>query len=196
MDFHSGSNGKYVAHLCDGADVLLLQEAKDFRLADLVPTGWRALQDTSSEAKAGSAIAVADGITVGDWWLAKGCDPPPDGGMLTRWLCCAELAADSQDMTAISAHAPPPRYGELQPAFNRNLAKVVKGYPDAVVGADANQDIDKFAKALGPSMRAVGKRSGICLVSALPMADVVLDNWGQDKGMTDHPAVGATVGTA
>jgi hypothetical protein len=63
-----------------------------------------------------------------------------------------------------------------------------------VVGADANQDITKFAKALGSGMKAVGKQSGICLVSAMPMAAVVQDSWGQTQGMTDHPAVSADVG--
>lgn len=196
MDFHSGSNRKYLEHLASqGASVLLLQEAKDFVLADLLPAGWRALQDTSSEAKAGSAIAVAESVLVGRWWLVKGCDAPKGGGMLPRWLCCAELASDSgQQATAISCHAPPPRYSQLQPTFNAAVAGVVKSYPDAVVGADANQDIDKFAKALGSGMRAVGKQSGICLVSALPMTDVLLDSWGQKQGMTDHPAVSATIG--
>jgi hypothetical protein len=195
MDFTSGGNSKYLAHLCDGADVVMVQEAKDFRLADALPDGWYALQDSSSEAKAGSAIAVASGVNVERWWMVRACDAPADGGMLPRWLCCAELSTDGEDIVAISAHAPPPRYSELTPGFNAQVAKVVSQYPNrSVVGADANQDIDQFARALGSSMRAVGKQSGICLVSALPMSDVLLDGWGESQNMTDHPAVGATVG--
>jgi len=197
MDFHSGNNGKYISHLIGtGAELLLLQECKDFRLADLLPAGWRALQDSSSEAKAGSAMAVSSGFSVESWWMVKGCDAPAGGGMLPRWLCCAELTHDSgTELAPISCHAPPPRYSQLQPGFNAAVAQVVSQYPKtSVVGADANQDITKFAKALGAGMKAVGKQSGICLVSALPMAAVVQDSWGQTQGMTDHPAVSADVG--
>lgn len=196
MDFHSGQNKTYLRHLTDsGADLLLLQEAKDFRLADLLPAGWRALQDSSSDAKAGSCMATGPGVVVGDWWMVKACDAPADGGMLPRYLCCAELAAeDGRQVTGISAHAPPPRYSSLQPGFNQALAGVVGQYPDAVVGADANQDIDSFAKALGKGMRAYGKQSGICLVSALPVSDVKQDSYGESAGMTDHPAVWGTIG--
>ena len=62
-----------------------------------------------------------------------------------------------------------------------------------VVGADANMDIDTFAKALGPGMTAYGKQSGICLVTALPLTDVEQDHYGEDQGWTDHPSVGGTL---
>jgi len=197
MDFTSGGNQKYLSHLCSGdATVVLLQEAKDFRVGDLLPSGWKALQDCSSEQKQGSAIAVlASAVTVQRWWLVKACDAPAGGGMLPRWLCCAELSCDGEPITAISGHAPPPRYSELQPTFNAAVSRVVADYPQtALVGADANMDKDAFAKALGSGMKAVGKQSGICLVSRMPFADVVQDSYGQSGGHTDHPAVWATVG--
>jgi len=196
MDFTSGGNKQYLAHLCSGdAQVLLLQEAKDFRVADLLPAGWRALQDTSSDAKQGSALAVASGVTVGRWWMVKACDAPPGGGMLPRWLCCAELTVGDEPMCAISGHAPPPRYSSMQPGFNASVSKVVAQYPQtALVGADANMDKDKFATALGSGMKAVGKQSGICLVSRMPFSEVVQDSYGMSGGHSDHPAVWATVG--
>ena len=158
MDFYSGSNEKYLDHLIDGgAEILLLQEVKDFKVADLLPSGWKAYQDTSSEAKAGSAIAVQTAsVSVDKFWLVKGCNPPPEGGMMTRWLACAQVRYEEGGVfTPISGHAPPPRYSSIQPEFNANLKKVVDSNPDPVVGADANQDIDKFANQIGSGMKAV-----------------------------------------
>lgn len=192
LDFTSGHNADYVEYLTDGADVLLLQECKDLTLADLLPAGWTSLQDTSSEAKAGSCIAVREGIDVGRSWLVKGCGEPPGGGMLPRWIACAQLNPGDDEATAISAHAPPPRYSGLQPEFNANVADVVNANPRPLVGADANMDIDKFAKALGPGMRAYGKQSGICLVSSVPLTDVEVDSWAEKYDASDHPCVWGT----
>ena len=140
------------------------------------------------------------------WWLtasvwsAGGCRRPAApqlvAGMLPRYLCCAEVTHESeQRLVPISAHAPPPRYAGLQPEFADSVAEVVSDYPQtALVGADANQDIDAWASELGSGMQAVGKQSGICLVSRMPLGEVQLDSWGENQGMTDHPAVWATVG--
>jgi hypothetical protein len=194
LDFYSGSNAAYLDHLTSGADVLMLQEVKDIRVADLLPPGWAACQDTSSDAKAGAAVCYRTStIDLGAWWIVKGCDPPEGGGMLARWIMCAELDHDARTFTAISAHAPPPRYSELQPGFNAQVARIVDGEISPIVGADANMDIDKFANALGPDMVAYGKQSGICLVTALPLSDVEQDHYGEDQGWTDHPAVGGTL---
>lgn len=195
LDFYSGDNRQYLAHLCADSDLVLVQEAKDLDLGELIPDGWRALQDTSSDAKAGSGILVSHAISVERWWLQKGCGAPAGGGMLPRYLCCAEVTHESeQRLVPIAAHAPPPRYSGLQPEFADSVAAVVADYPQtALVGADANQDIDAWARELGSGMVAVGKQSGICLVSRMPLGDVELDSWGENQGMTDHPAVWATV---
>lgn len=195
LDFHSGSNRDYLAHLTADADLLLLQEAKDITVADLLPSGWESYQDTSSDAKAGSCIAVRSGaLTVDRAWLVKGCDAPPDNGMLPRWIACADVISDDGDsFTAISAHAPPPRYSGLVPGFNAQLAIVCDSNPRPLVGADANQDIDAFARALGNGMRAVGKQSGICLVTADQLEAVLVDHWAEKHGASDHPCVWATL---
>jgi hypothetical protein len=195
LDFYSGSNAAYLDHLCSGADVLLLQEVKDIDVGDLLPPGWAACQDTTTDAKAGAAIAYRTSTTdCLSWWIVKGCDPPEGGGMLARWIICADLDHDGATFTAISAHAPPPRYSELQPGFNAKLSTIVGAEPAPVVGADANMDIDKFAKALGHGVEAYGKQSGICLVTALPLTDVEQDHYGESQGWTDHPAVAGTLG--
>lgn len=196
MDFNAGGNKDYVRYMADnGADVILFQEAKDFRVSDVIPSGWTDYQVTSSEAKAGSAIAVGPGWTLGESWQVLGCGEPAGGGMLPRWITCAEVIG-GDPLTAISAHAPPPRYAELQPSFNAALSGVVGATVAPVVGADANMDKDAFARALGHGMVAVGKQSGICLVTALPMADVDTDDWAEEYGQSDHPCVWATVGEA
>jgi hypothetical protein len=192
LDFYSSGNAAYLEHLTIGADVLTLQEVKDIDVAALMPAGWGVCQDTSSDARAGSAVAYrVEAVALEDWWLVKGCDAPAGGGMLPRWICCADLVHDGGPLFAISAHAPPPRYAELQPGYAAEVAAVVEDYPDAIVGADANQDIDQWARALGPGMVAYGKQSGICLVTRRPVSDVTLDGWGEAHNMTDHPAVAA-----
>lgn len=191
FDFNAGHNRDYVEYLTADADVLLLQECKDFTLADMVPPGWDTYQDTSTEAKAGSCLAARiDAVTISRAWLVKGCGEPPGGGMLPRYIATGAMRTDTgEGFTAISAHAPPPRYSGMQPGFNAALADVCAANPRPIVGADANMDIDKFAQALGPGMRAYGKQSGICLVTADPLADVDVDDWPEGYGVSDHPCV-------
>jgi hypothetical protein len=182
MDFYSGSNQKYLNHLIDGgADVLLLQEVKDFKVKDLLPSGWKCFQDTSSDAKQGSALAwQTSTITVEKTWLVQGCPPEPNGGMMARWLACGQMRYRGGGVfTTISCHAPPPRYSSMQPGFNANVKKVVDSNPDPVVGS---------------GMKAVGKQSGICLVAKSPLTDVKQDNWATSNKASDHPAVWATKG--
>jgi hypothetical protein len=194
-DFTTGGNSDYVRYLTDhGADVIMFQEAKDFRVADMLPAGWTAYQVTSSDAKQGAALAVGPGFTMGRKWQVKGCDAPADGGMLPRWITCAEVTGAGVTFPAMSAHAPPPRYSALQPGFNAVLADVCEDNPGAVVGADANMDMDEFARALGPGMAAVGKQSGICLVSTVPLPNVDVDGWPEEYGRSDHPCVWADRG--
>jgi hypothetical protein len=173
----------------------MVQEAKDLRLADLLPYGWKALQDTSSDAKAGSAVGYrTDGFDLEGWWLTKGCDEPAGGGMLPRWIVSAELRhRDTGDLwTAVSCHAPPPRYSELQPGFNANVAKVCRNHPAPVVGTDANMDLARFADALGPGFTGYGE-GGIGLVSERTLEAVMVDYTGEEGGATDHPSVSADV---
>ena len=201
FDFNSGSNQKYLDHLIQSSpggapDILLLQEAKDFKVKDLLPSGWASYQDTSSEAKQGAAIAWrTSAVKVEKKWLVQGCPAEKNGGMMARWLACAQVRFNGGGMfTVISGHAPPPRYSSMQPGFNANVKKVCDNNPDPVVGADANQDIDKFAKALGSGMKAVGKQSGICLVSKSPLTNAKQDHWAENNKASDHPAVSATKG--
>ena len=87
LDFYSGDNRQYLAHLCADSDLVLVQEAKDLDLGELIPDGWRALQDTSSDAKAGSGILVSHAISVERWWLRRAVAP------LLAVGCCPAICA-------------------------------------------------------------------------------------------------------
>lgn len=193
VDFYAGGNRDYLTHLCADSDVVCVQEAKDFTLADVVPDGWRALQDTSSDAKAGAGIAVGPGVTVEEWGLVKGCDAPQGGGMLPRWIVWAECRYDGEVFTALSAHEPPGRYDHLQPGFTDQLRKVANGHPDPVIGCDANMPIGKLADQLGSGYDAVGEGI-IGIIAKSPLTYVSVDEWALDTGMSDHPAVAASKG--
>lgn len=194
MDFYAGGNKDYIRYLCSTADVLCVQEAKDFKLADMVPDGWEAYQDTSSDAKQGSGIAVAPSIKVDDWGLVKGCDAPEGGGMLPRWIVWVQGRwEDEGAFTAISAHEPPGRYDHLQPGFTNSLQKLANSHPDPTIGVDANMPINTLAKQLGSSYKAVGEGI-IGILAKTPLTDVEVDKTGMQEKQTDHPAVSATKG--
>lgn len=194
MDFYAGGNKDYIAHLCSTADVLCVQEAKDFVLRDLVPDGWTAYQDTSSDAKQGAGIAVASTVKVDKWGLVKGCDAPQGGGMLPRWIVWAEARWEEGGVfTPISAHEPPGRYDHLQPGFTNNLQKVANSHPDPTIGVDANMPINTLANQLGSGYKAVGEGI-IGILAKTPLTDVEIDKTGMADNQTDHPAVAASKG--
>jgi len=196
-DFVRGQNSKYVHQLTEWCNVLMVQEAKDMDLAHTLPEGWAHCHDTSTEAKAGSAIGVDKAKwRVIKWWLVKGCPPPPGGGMLTRYICVAVLEHKESGLqfSAMSAHEPPARYAGMQPQFTANL-KAAKEKEKAagrrvIVGTDANMPLDDLAKQIGGK----GYGKGIVgLVTGQPITDLKVRPWGVDRGMTDHPAVTAKV---
>ena len=198
MDFAARHDRDYLALLCENADVLLLQEAKTFRLADLLPEGWVALQDTTDPGRMGSCIAyrAAAFKAATPLRLSVGARPFVLGrriGMLTRWIAEAHLIdTEGRPWHAVSAHLPPKRFAALQPGMARRLRRAVRGRPWAVVGTDANQPIDDLADLLG--MKAYGV--GIVGILAGPRLTAVResrDRRGLAEGWTDHPAIRVTL---
>jgi hypothetical protein len=198
MDFVRGHDRAYLAHLCEGADVLLVQEAKDVTLADVLPDGWVALQDTTSPATMGSAIAYRrETVWAGSdpLHLVEGSSPFWLGrrvGMLTRYIATAHLQerATGEWRFAVAAHMPPLRFKFLQPGMTRRLRKVLKGHPHAVVGIDANQPLTRLADRL--HMRSYGKGIvGLLFGSGLQVSGGAIDHYGERHGYTDHPSVSA-----
>ena len=118
-DFNAGYNKALIAQCCDWCDVLALVEAKDFTVADFLPAGWTSLQDTSSEAEAGSCLAVNGAkVSVAESYLILGCDEPKGGGMLRRYLAVAECheVATGKQFAPIADHWPAgPLSGRLWP---------------------------------------------------------------------------------
>lgn len=204
LDFVRGHDREYLAHLCADADVLLVQEAKTVHLADVLPEGWGALQDTSSEARMGSAICYRKAtVSAAPLMLRLGSLPTLGlfrARMLTRYIACAHLfnkhagPGEQSHYFAVSAHFPPERYRVLQPLMERRLKRVLSHHQNAVVGLDANQPVDQLAKRLGLgefSHGIVGLIVGPNVV--MPATSQHIDHWGKQHGYTDHPSISATV---
>ena len=196
LDFVRAHDADYLAHLCESADVLLVQEAKDVRLADVLPEGWTALQDTTDEAHMGSAIAYRnETVSAGKnaLRLTLGATPFWQGKrvqMLTRYIATAHLRdrATGEWRYAVAAHLPPRRFRFLQPGMTRQLREVAKDHPHAVIGVDANQPLGRLGKALG--LRSFGEGIvGILVGTNLRTGSPLVDTWGVDHSVTDHPAV-------
>ncbi|MGZ4560030.1 MAG: N-acetylmuramoyl-L-alanine amidase [Mycobacteriaceae bacterium] len=196
LDFALGNDREYIAWLCQDADVLLVQEAKDRVLANLLSEGWTSLQDTSDGAHMGTAIAVRDAtVEVTDHGLALGAKPLIGGkhvGMLTRYIAWAELTerATGESGRFISPHFPPGRFRVLQPGYEKNLRALMYGRRDIVIGTDANQPIDQLAKRLG--FEWVG-RGIVGVLSGRDLTGRKIRTWGIHHHATDHPSVSALV---
>lgn len=192
VDFVRGHDRKYVQALTEWGDVIALQEAKTFVLADLLPPGWVSLQDTTNDATKGSCIAYnADALTHHWDRLALGANPIIGGrriGLLPRYFQLAGFSIPNTDrgFVAVSAHEPPFRFRALQPGYGRRLKDATARNPNVVVGVDANMPIGALGHALG--LEAYGK--GIVgVLTRLPVIQSHVNPWGVNRGLTDHPAV-------
>lgn len=197
LDFGLGHDADYLAHLCENADVLLVQEAKNVWLSESLPAGWTALQDTSSSARMGSAICYRNAaVSAGPLQLRLGTLPTFDGRrfrMQTRYIASAHLLA--KDGTGwyfgTSAHLAPQRYAVLQPLMVRRLRRLAKRHPYMVLGTDANMPLTRLAAALGLNHYGAG------IVGIIPGPKVAItwneaDHWGERNHVTDHPAITVT----
>lgn len=200
VDWAAGHDREYLRWLTDQADVLLLQEAKNITVGNMIPGYWRSLQDTSSPDTAGTCIAIntrtvalngPHGYTIGS---------RPIFGiqrfrMLNRWIAYArirDIEAGGHCM-AVSAHFPPGRFRLLQPGFERNLRGRMRGRK-VVIGTDANQPVEQLADRLGLEHYCRPRSIvGVMTDPAIHVSnDRVLD-YGKHIGATDHPAVFVTV---
>lgn len=193
VDFVRGGDGRYVRHLCETADVLLLQEAKNITVANLLPKGWVSLQVTTSAATKGSCIAFdGDVFECVHRKLVPGAWPSIGGrrvGMLVRYFQVAILRhrESGRLVRVISAHLPPMRFRALQPGYTKRLAAWTRR-PSVVVGADANMAFPRFAAQLGLRTRNDGI---VGIATNLEVCAQTSRNWGERQRLTDHPAVAA-----
>lgn len=193
----------YLRHLCRDNDVILLQEAKDTRIADFLPPGWTSLQDVSSPDRMGSAIAVRDAaVIVKAHGLTSGTLPFIGGrriAMLRRWIAWADLTerATGDTLFAVSAHLPPWRFRPLQRPYARRLRKVIGARRDVVIGTDANQPLHNLASRLGFEFYGEDPHGngivGLLAHTAVTVSGERVERWGIAHHKTDHPAISATV---
>lgn len=189
VDFNKGGNKAYVQYLCERSDVVMFQEAKDFKVKDCVPSGWQAYQDVSSDAKAGSAVAVNSSmVSVSGSNLVKLCDPPPGGGMLTRY----GMVVQASGISLMACHNAPQRYDSQWNQFINNTQNVIKNNADIVIGMDANMAIATMAKKLGNGIHAYGTDID-GLFTKRQVTNVVTDTYGKKNGYSDHPSISGTV---
>jgi hypothetical protein len=194
LDFNRGRNDDYVDQIATWGSVMMLQEAKDFVLADKLPKGWKSLQNTSSEAKAGSCLAVdTDVWRVEDHWLDFGCDEVK-GEMLARWIATAKLTHRASGKVAfpMSCHAPPPRVQDQRlDQFADNLVRARNKVGKPVIGLDANFDVADLARTVGLQVFHVGI---IWIATNLVEHDTITRHWGEEHGATDHPGLTCRLG--
>ena len=198
-DFNAGHNNDLIDQCCEWCDVLALVEAKDFILADLLPKGWRSLQATSDDAHKGSCLAVREEkVIVKESYLVHGCNEPKGGGMLKRYIACAELQIDGWQMVAMAAHYPPGRYQDecgpemtnsLQAAWAHNKTR----HP--TLGCDANMPIKDMAKKLSNAKGYGVEVMGWCVNDNIKVSDTTKRGGVETEGWSDHPGFQVNVET-
>ena len=198
-DFATGPrrDRPHLAHLAAKADVILVVEATNIVLADLLPEGWATDQDTTSLDRAGSAICWNTATVFHqEDQLFLGTRPFIRGRrikMMNRWIHVAVVTCDDLTVRALAAHYAPRRFSATWAIFTRRLKRIL-ARPDqpVVLGTDANQDIHGLAERLGLKAHGIGI-VGVLTVPGLEVTDVEIDRFGLEHGATDHPTVGVTI---
>jgi hypothetical protein len=196
LAFHLGWNRVLLAHACADADVLLVCEAladggkAPANLAALLPAGWATMQDTSSAARAGSAVCWRTETVVhhGDGLVSlsrKGV------GVRERFLAHSLLedkaTGDIRNYGAF--HAPLLTTGR-QAEFYRNFREWLVEHPNAIVGGDGNKRPAKVGELLGRV--AVGAE---VMALVVPHGLPVTFTAEHLEHMTDHPVIRGNVMT-
>jgi endonuclease/exonuclease/phosphatase family metal-dependent hydrolase len=142
------------------ADIVFVQEAKNVVLRDILGDGWIVRQNTSSDDRQGSAVAVRRSAVaeVGDLQLVKGtdassCGDPP--GIMTRWITRTDVKLhNGRWLRVASLHMPPPRcqdgLGSPYAVMADNVVAFVRGGNRlTVLGADWNKVVDDDPNDIG-----------------------------------------------
>jgi hypothetical protein len=192
MDFAAGGNEGYVREIATWGSVMMLQEAKDFTLADKLPGSWKSLQNTSTDAKAGSCLAFdTDVWRLEDHWLTKACDEVQGAdGMLARYIQTAILTHRESGKVAnpMSCHAPPPRFQDQRlDQFATNLRKAIGQVGKPIIGMDANFDVKDVTDKAG--LQVFHVQTIIWVATNLRHLKSTYRGWGPDHGASDHPGL-------
>jgi hypothetical protein len=188
LDFVQGHNREYVTWLCDHADIVCLQEAKDVNLDVIAPADFMVKQDRSSPARAGSAILTR-------WRFAPQSRPvflgahPSGAKMLTRYVARTSLWIGDNRGEVWAAHMPPGRYRHLWARYmHRIQTRIDKTTLPVVIGLDANQPIRRFGKQLG-QLGYGHKIDGFVATTGAHISNVRVDHTPVQNGWSDHPAI-------
>lgn len=133
------------------ADIILVQEARDVKLKNLVDTKvWAVRQNVSSSATRGSAILVRKSIAksggIGKLRLIKGVGASscPGGGIGTRYIARVNVALKGGPTVKLaSVHMPPKRcWGPVYNTMANRVVSMVKNTSGSlIVGGDWNKKV-------------------------------------------------------
>lgn len=167
------------------ADVLLLQEVKWDDVARILGKDWHVHQDTSSEARAGVAVAwrktLGEAKQTGHRLGVKA----GKAAMLDRWIAYVDLVIEGCVVRFASTHRPPARYAYLWRRFDRHLKTFVNNSRVPVlVGIDGNKKLALLGRALGLNPKGRG------IVGLLTDKRLDLSPARYQRTNSDHLAVG------
>jgi hypothetical protein len=199
---------RYLKHLCTTPTgeqhrtpvLVLVTEAKDYDMDKALRSvdlhDWNGLQRTSSQARMGCAMAVHKSVDILDWGQELGAAPFIAGRrvrMLSRYITWLRARYDSEHYFAEAIHDPPKRFKPLQTPYDHAIRATSAGHPHAFVAGDFNGDIRVKAKQLG--MKVGGGRgiTGILVRRQMRANDVVVQRWGINEHIVDHPSTSLTV---
>lgn len=197
LTYQQGENRTLVETACEESDVVLACEALKvggddlLDLAALVPDGWAVWQDTTSPAKAGSAVL----------WRTATMDAraprrlvemsPANQHVRARHLAAVDLneLATGDGRTYAAFHAPLPKTG-LQDEFYTNLRTWALANPKAVLGGDCNRRPGAVGELLGRASTG-GEVMGLFWPSGV----VGVVAGPTHRSGSDHPIIRATLAT-
>ena len=132
------------------ADVILFQEVKNVDLKNFFNLdNWKVLQNTSSKAKAGSAVVYRKSVVSKQVNRGLHIGTRPHGkDILTRWINWVDVKLVNGTVVRLaSLHMPPARYPGLQDNMVRNTVDFIKKSPHPVlVGGDWNFKVNNDPK--------------------------------------------------
>lgn len=169
--------------------ILFLQEAKTGRMARLLGRLWRGLQG-KGPARSGTAL-LARGVRLRRLGLWLGGD---SAATLPRWVTRGSLPLlTGKRLVLMSVHIFPPRSGKAaQDRYVRRLARRLRRIErrghEWVVGADANMDMDIFARHLGGIAHHHGCIEGFVTSRGVRVVAAGTDRTGLRMGAFDHPS--------
>lgn len=206
----AAKDAAHIAYLCSKADVLLLVECIDragvpVPVADYLPQGWAAAHDTSSSAKAGSAVAWNTAVLTAyrrpslqlltSEVVINGAVMVRDRYVMVQTL---KVNATGEKLRFAAAHFPPDNGPAYRAAWPQGIDRIRRLrrrplLPPLVLGCDRNDDIHEFADDV--HMIASGRNIVGTLIppKRIRVVSEEIDTYAKTQGWTDHLDVFTTL---